>query len=214
MTVESKTEGTDKLYAGKFKTVEELENGYKNSAVVFDENTSLKKKLEDVTKIPDNYMTPSDIALHDADVADIKTLAKNAGLTQGQYEKLARETNAKAAAKLQSYESAKKELGADNLNLIQDFVKRQYGEKVSETLMKSVITNKDLRDDILSQRQRALNSSAPGIGRAGGAGTYAVTQEDVMVARDEMMKTNGKARVEAQKRYIGMQHQYAHQNKG
>jgi hypothetical protein len=207
-------EGGEKLYAGKFKTVEELEAGYKNSLPTFQENETLKKKLEDVTKVPDEYMTPSDVALHEADIAQIKLLAKNSGLTQAQYDKLARETNARTQANVQSFEAAKKELGADKLNMIQDFVKKQYGDKVSDALMKSVITNKELREEILNQRQAALNSAAPGMGRAGGAGTYAVTQKDVMTARDEMNKCRGKARVEAQKRYIAMQHQYAHQNKG
>ncbi len=204
----------DKLYAGKFKTVEELEAGYKNSLPTFQENETLKKKLDDVTKIPDEYQTPSDVALHETDLADIKRIAKSSGLTQAQYDKLVRESHAKTQANHQSFEAAKKELGADNLNLIQEFVKKQYGEKVSDALMKSVITNKDLREDILAQRTAVLNSTAPGMGRAGGAGSYAVTQKDVLASRDEMMKSRGKQRVEAQKRYVALQHQMAHQNKG
>jgi len=217
MTTEAKatsTEGEVKLYAGKFKTVEELEAGYKNSLPTFQENESLKKKLDDVTKVPDEYLTPSDIALHENDLAEIKRIAKNSGLTQAQYDKLARETNARTQANIQSFENAKKELGADKLNLIQDFVKKQYGDKVSDALMKSVITNKELREEILNQRTAALNSAAPGMGRASGSGSYLVTQKDVMAARDEMTKARGKARIEAQKRYISLQHQVAHQNKG
>lgn len=210
---DDKQNETEKLYAGKFKTVEELEAGYKNSLPTFQENENLKKKLEDITKVPDEYMTPVDLALDQDNIKDIKTLAKNSGLTQAQFDKLARETNAKLLSQTQSFEAAKKELGADNLNIIQDFVKKQYGEKVSDALMKSVITNKELRADILEQRKQALNSAAPGMGRATGYGSYTVTQKDVMTAREEMLKARGKARVEAQNRYIAMQHQMAHQGK-
>jgi hypothetical protein len=212
-TVPSEKETPAVLYAGKFKTVEELEAGYKNSLPVFQENENLKKKFEEVTKIPDEYMTPADIALHENDVKEIKLIAKNSGLTQSQYEKLARETNSRTVAAQQSFETARKELGSDNLNLIQDFVKKQYGDKVSDALMKSVITNKELREDILAQRQKALSSVVPGAGRVG-APNYAVTQKDILHARDEMQSARGRARVEAQKRYIAVQHQYAHQNKG
>jgi hypothetical protein len=79
--------------------------------------------------------------------------------------------------------------------------------------MKSVITNKELREDILAQRQRALSSVVPGAGRVG-ATNYAVTKKDILVAREEMQNARGKARVEAQRRYIAVHHQFAHQNKG
>lgn len=211
-TTEQKTNEGEKLYAGKFKTVEELESGYNNTAKLFQENEDLKKKFESVTKIPDEYLTPADVALHESDIAEVKRLAKNSGLTQDQFDKLARETHAKTASNIQSFELAKKELGADNLNIIQDFVKKQYGDKVSDALMKNIITNKELRDEILEQRKAALNSAAPGMGRAGGAGSYVVTNKDVMTARNEMVKSRGKARIEAQKKYIALQHQIAHQN--
>ena len=37
-----------------------------------------------------------------------------------------------------------------------------------------------------------------------------VTHKDVITARAEMLKTRGKARVEAQKRYISLSSQLAH----
>lgn len=201
-----------KLYAGKFPSVEALEEGYKNSLPVFQENETLKKKLEDVTKIPDDYQTPTDVNLHEEDLRDIKAVAKNSALTQKQYEKLAREAQAKALNKNQSFENAKKELGSDKLNLMQDFLKKQYGDKAASVLLQKAIIDKDLQEEILKQRSEALNSMTPGVGKVS-IGYHAVTQKDVLVARDEMTKSAGKARVEAQKRYIALQHQYAHQNK-
>jgi transcriptional regulator with XRE-family HTH domain len=206
-------EGGEKLYAGKFKTVEELEAGYKNSLPVFQENENLKKKVDEVTKIPDEYMTPADIALHDEDAAEVKRLAKNSGLTQAQYEKLARETHARTKSNVDSYEAAKKELGADKINQIQDFVTKTYGEKVGAKLLKDAITNKEIREELLAQRTAALNSAAPGMGRTGGAPSYSVTKKDVLTARTEMEKVRGKARVEARNKYISLQRQYAHQER-
>lgn len=199
------------LYAGKYKTVAELEEGYKQSLPVHQENQNLKKKLEDVTKVPDEYQTPTDITLHEADLALVKKEAKNSGLTQAQYEKLARERNALSASKHQSYEEAKKALGADKLNLLQDFLKKTYPEKVAETLLKQAIVNKDIQDQIFAQREAALNSQVPGSGRVSTGGGYHVTDKDVLKAREEMNSMRGKARVEAQRRYINLNRELAHQ---
>lgn len=214
---EQNNQGTqsDKLYAGKFKTVEELEQGYNNSAKVYQENDDLKKKFEEVTKIPDDYNTPADVALHDADLAIVKQEAKNSGLTQTQYEKLVRERNARSSSKHQSFEQAKKELGADNINILQDFLKKTYPEKVAEKMLNDAITNKEIRESILTQRQQYLNSTVPGGHRVSPAGGgYAVTEKDIYKARDEVQSSRGKAKVEATKRYINLQREFAHQKQG
>lgn len=203
-------EGGETLYAGKFKTVAELEAGYKNSLPTFQENENLKKKIEEATKVPDTYNTPADIALHESDLEAVKQEAKNSGLTQSQYEKLVKERNAKSVNRHQSYEQAKKDLGADNLNILQDFIKKTYPEKAGEALLRQAITNKEVRESIMAQRSEMLNSSVPGSGRVSTGGNYNITEKDVLKARDEMNNSRGRARVEAQKRYIAMQHQRAH----
>ena len=96
---------SDRLYAGKFKTVEELEAGYNNSAKVFQENEEVKRRLEESTKVPDDYQTPSDVQLHDNDIAQLKNAAKSSGLTQAQFDKLILRALEAAAARA-------KELGA------------------------------------------------------------------------------------------------------
>ncbi len=199
------------LYAGKFKTVAELEEGYKNSAKVFQENEDIKKKFEEVTKIPDHYNTPTDIQLHENDVADVQKSAKASGLTQAQYEKLVRETTAKSAAKHEAYESAKRDMGADNLNVLQDFINKTYPEKLRDIMLKQAITNNEVRETILNQRQEALRTGVPGMNRVAAGGNYQVTEKDAMKARDEMNATRGKARIKAQERYIALQREIAHQ---
>jgi len=126
----------DVLYAGKFKTVEELEAGYNNAAKVYQENEELKGKYTSLTTIPDEYAVPADVTLHDNDLAEIKRAAKDSGLTQAQFDKLALAQNQSVKSKLESFENSKKEIGADNLNLLQDFIKNTYPEKAGEALLK------------------------------------------------------------------------------
>jgi hypothetical protein len=198
------------LYAGKFKTVEELEAGYNSSARVFQENEDLKKRVEESTKVPDEYQTPADLALHDNDVAQLKAAAKESGLTQAQFERLAKKQTETVQAKLQDFENAKKDMGADNLNLLQDFLNKTYPDKVAEKMLKEAIKDKDLRAQLLDQRTKMLNSSVPGSNKVS-TGTYNdVTHDDVHKARDLMMKSRGKARVEAQKKYVALSSRLAH----
>jgi hypothetical protein len=199
-----------KLYAGKFKTVEELEAGYNNAAKVYQENDDLKKKHEESTKVPDAYFVPTGIELHENDLEELKQSSKNSGLTQAQFEKLAIAQNEKVRGKVQSFENAKKEIGADNLNLLQDFITKTYPQKAGEALMKEAIKNKEVREAILNQRTQALNSSVPGVNQVFSHSYNNVTHEDVIKARDVMTKSRGKARVEAQKRYIGLASKLAH----
>jgi hypothetical protein len=200
----------DKLYAGKFKTVEELEAGYNNAAKVYQENDDLKSKFTQATSIPDDYQVPADVTLHDNDVAELKQAAKESGLTQAQFEKLAAKQNSSVRAKVESFENSKKEIGVDNLNLLQDFLTKTYPDKVAEKMLKEAIKDKDLRAQILEQRTKTLNSSVPGVGRVSSGNYNAVTHEDVIKSREVMLKSRGKARVEAQKRYIAMSSQLAH----
>jgi len=199
-----------KLYAGKFKTIEELESGYNNSAKVFQENEDLKRQHAENTKIPEDYATPSGIELHDSDLADIKRTAKDSGLTQTQFDKLAHAQNQSVKTKYESFETAKKDIGADSLNMLQDFIGKSYPEKAGQALMKEAIKNKEVRDAILEQRTKSLNSTIPGSSTVNVSNYSAVNHEDVRKAREVMMGTRGKARVEAQARYVALSSQLAH----
>lgn len=198
------------LYAGKFKTVEELEAGYNSSARVFQENEDLKKRVEESTKVPDDYSVPQDVTLHENDLATLKATAKESGLTQSQFEKLAQKQTSTVKGKLESFENAKKEIGVDNLNLLQDFISKNYPEKAGDALLKEAIKNKEVRDQILEQRSKSLNSTVPGMNKVTTGNYNNVTHEDVKKAREVMMGSRGRARVEAQKRYISLSSQLAH----
>jgi len=206
----SDTDNEIKLYAGKFKSIEDLEAGYNNAAKVYQDNEDLKKRIEESTRVPDDYQIPSDVALHESDINDLKQAAKESGLTQVQFEKLALKQNQSVKSKVESFESAKKEIGADNLNLLQDFISKSFPDKVADKLLKEAIKDKDLRAQLMEQRTKALNSSVPGSSNVS-VGTYNnVTHEDVKKARDVMMASRGRARVEAQKRYVALSSQLAH----
>ena len=199
-----------KLYAGKFKTIEELEAGYNNAAKVYQENDDLKTKYTQATAVPDDYQVPANVALQDNDVQQLKQSAKESGLTQAQFEKLAAKQDSQVRGKLDAFENSKKEIGADNLNLLQDFISKSYPEKLRDAVLKEAIKNKDVRESLMAERTAALNSSTPGLGRVSSNNYNNVTHEDIIKAREVMTKSRGKARVEAQRRYIALSAQMAH----
>jgi hypothetical protein len=194
MTTEN-NEGGEKLYAGKFKTVEDLENGYKSSAVIFDENEKLKKQLTEVTTVPGDYINPADIALEENRVSELKARAKEAGMTQAQYEKFVRSDKARVDQHAQSFENAKKEVGEPTINMLKDYISKQYPTELGETMLKTFIANKTARDAALKHRDTLLNTATPGLGKISGGG-YNVTDEDVQKAYREKEKNphNLKAR--------------------
>lgn len=198
------------LYAGKFKTIEELEAGYNNSAKIYQENEDLKKRVEESTKIPDDYQIPSDVSLHDNDIAHLKASAKESGLTQSQFDRLALKQNQYVQSQMDTFENSKKEMGADNLNLLQDFLNKTYPDKVAEKMLKEAIKDKDIRAQLLDQRTKLLNSSIPGSNRVTVGSYNDVSHEDIKKARDVMMSSRGRARVEAQKKYIALSSRLAH----
>jgi hypothetical protein len=173
------TQETDvKLYAGKFKTVEELEAGYKNSLPTFQENEQLKAKLEEFTKVPDNYLNPSDVELEANRIADIQARAKIAGMTQAQYEKFVRDDKARVDAHQGAFEAARKEVGEETINLLKDYVGKNYPKELEDSMLKTFIGNKAARDAALNHRSQLLNSQTPGMSKTPALG-YSVTQDDV-----------------------------------
>lgn len=54
ITEELPAEEQPKLYAGKYKSVEELEKAYKNSAKVFNDNKTLQERLKNY-EVPESY---------------------------------------------------------------------------------------------------------------------------------------------------------------
>lgn len=176
-----------KLYAGKFKTVEELENGYKSSLPTFQENEALKKRLDDATKVPDAYLKPEGLELDEARLTNLQARAKEAGMTQAQYEKFVKSEKAALDARQANFEQAKKDVGEANINVITDYVKKNYPEALHESMINTFIGNKTMRDAAMSHRERLMANNVPGFGNSTPV-KHVVTDDDVrkaMAAKDK-----------------------------
>jgi hypothetical protein len=191
----------DKLYAGKFKTVEELEAGYKSSLPTFQENETLKKKVEELTSVPSDYLNPADVELEESRVNDIKARAKEAGLTQEQYNKMVLGDKSRVERNKQNFESARKEVGEETLNLLQDYVNKHYPKELTENMMRTFIGNKEARQAALNHRNQLLNNQVPGVNRVA-AGGYSVTQADINKAHAAKEKNPGD--MKARQHYINL----------
>ena len=181
MTDEKTEGGEEKLYAGKFKTVEELEAGYKNSAVIYDENQNLKNKVSELTTTPEVYLNPADIELDQSRVADIQARAKETGMTQAQYEKFVRSDKARVEQNNKNFENMKKEVGDETINILTDYVNKNYPKELQDNMIKTFIVNKDARAAALNHRQQILNNQVPGMNRPAQP-NYNVTEKDVSTA--------------------------------
>jgi hypothetical protein len=177
----TETTNENRLYAGKFKTVEELEAGYKNSLPTFQENEQLKAKVAELGTVPDTYINPADVELDQNRVSDIQAKAKAAGMTQIQYEKFLRNEKSRLEQNTQTYETMKKEMGDETLQILKDYVVKNYPSALQENMINTFIVNKDARAAALGHRTQLLNNQVPGMNKTPAAG-YHVTDEDVRKA--------------------------------
>lgn len=192
----------DKLYAGKFKTVEELEAGYKNSLPVFQENENLKKRVTELSQTPQDYVNPADLEHEEARINDIKARAKEAGLTQAQYEKLVRDDKRRAENYKSTFENAKKELGEEKVNLLKDYVEKNYPKEIADNMMRTFIGNKEAREAALKHRDQLLSNKVPGMEKTPPATGYRITNEDIRKAYDAKEKNKGD--MKARQHYINV----------
>jgi len=209
MTDQTASTEDTKLYAGKFKSVEDLENGYKNSAAVYDENEQLKAKLEQAVRVPDAYQRPADINLDPNRIADLETRAKETGMTQAQYEKFLANEKARIERGQQGFENARKEVGEETLNILQDYVKNHYPASLADGVLKTLITNKEARAEALQHRSRLLGDQVPGVGQPAFVKYNQVTDEDVKKAY--AAKDKNPHDMKARQRYINLIEQQAAQ---
>lgn len=202
----------ERKYAGKFSTIEQLEEGYKNSAKVYQENESLKNQLEEISKAPDEYIQPQGVQLGETDLNTVTNLAKNAGLTQKHFEKLALGWANRNQSKQQAFEQKIKEIGDETINVLKDYVSKNYPDKVADTVLKKLITDKEARQSALTHRTQTLNSAAPGFSKVNMGLSYTVTHEDVLKARSaaQSQPSNLKMR----DRYIALTAEYVKQKDG
>lgn len=200
-TKEEGSESNDRLYAGKFKTVEDMEVGYKNASAVYEENQTLKKQIEDFTNIPADYINPADVELEESRLTDIKSRAKEAGMTQAQYEKFVRSDKARIDQRKQSFEAAKKEVGEETINILKDYVGKHYPEPLRANMLNTFIGNKEARLAALQHRDQLLNNRVPGMERTSAVG-YTVTDKDIKKAYEA--KEANKGDMKAREHYMNL----------
>jgi hypothetical protein len=177
-SVEAQTESVDaildntpKLYAGKFKSVEELEKGYKQSLPLHQRNKELEAELQKLKSVPDDYSVPSDVDLRDAQLNELKIIAKRAGLNEEQFASAAQALNESASQQISAFAERKESLGEEKLNLLKGFVEKNFNgfdDNFRETMFNHIIRDDKIMSDAMKQREQQLNSQVPGMSGTAG----------------------------------------------
>lgn len=199
-----------KLFAGKYKTVEELEEGYKASLRVHLENKELKEKYDEATSVPDSYKVPEGLQLRENEVREIQQIARDSGLTQIQFERTAKAMEERIKSQRESFEAARKEIGDQRLVLIEDYVKKAYPESLQQPVINHIIKDKKAMDDALKHRDQLLDSRVPGIDGSGNLGKKPSYdgQKEVMEAAREYERSPTQANKD---RYIALATEVGHE---
>lgn len=152
-----------KKWAGKFETPEALEEAYNNTAKVHQENVDLKGKYESLTKVPERYSLPPEIKVSARETAILERAAKKAGLNQDHFTKMVEEFHIEENSKMQAIADRRKLIGEEKVNVVHDYVKKFYPEKVQDVLFNEIIKDDETMRQAMSDRDKRLNSQTPGI---------------------------------------------------
>lgn len=152
-----------KLYAGKYKSVEELEKGYCHSLQSLNE---IKSELKSFTA-PEEYIIP-DVKTHHEIISRAKELAKSTGLSQSQFDAVVRKMDEKNRDSIEKFEESKKRAG-EKLDILEDYVSRHYPKKLKSTIINSLVMDPEAMDEALKHRESMLNTQVPGIHSARGS---------------------------------------------
>jgi hypothetical protein len=196
------TPAVEKLYAGKFKTVEELEAGYKNSLPTFQENENLKKQLNELSSVPAGYINPSDVQMETNRVEDIQARAREAGMTQAQYEKFLRGDKSRLDQYQSTFDAARKEVGEATLNVLSDYVTKNYPKEIGDKMLNTFITNKEMRASALAHRDQLLSNKVAGIGGITPPTAFNVTAQDIKKAY--AAKESNRGDMQARTHYLNL----------
>ena len=166
-----------KLYAGKYKSVEELEKGYCHSLQALNE---IKSELKSFTA-PEEYIIP-DVKTHHEIISRAKELAKSTGLSQSQFDAVVRKMDEKNRDSIEKFEESKKRAG-EKLDILEDYVSRHYPKKLKSTIINSLVMDPEAMDEALKHRESMLNTQVPGIHSARGASfsTNDKTEKEKMI---------------------------------
>ena len=177
-------EAKEKLLADKYKSVEALEEGYKQLARLQTETADKLKKSQTDFLIPDDYLKPADTKLSDDEIAHLKGFAKDTQMTQRQFDNLLANRQAAKDAEVSRFEEEKKKLGEEKINLITDYVKRFYPANMVDKMVKTCLEDPLMAEAALGHRSKLLNTGVPGISNTS-APAYHVSYEDVIKAREK-----------------------------
>lgn len=167
--VENNTPVTEKLWAGKYKTPEEMEEAIQGKDKEYVKLKQTHDALQNAQKAPDDYAVPDNADLLQSEVEALKAAAKTANLNQEGFEKLASELAGTRKKEQEVYDAQIKEVGTENVTLLEDYVKKHYPQPIQQTVLKQLIQDKEARSAALEHRKSLLNSRAPGMseGNAG-----------------------------------------------
>lgn len=182
------TDSTEKKYAGKFDTIEALEEGYKNAAKVYQSNEDLKRKVDELSMVPDDYRIPAGISDSDH-ITRLKGMARSGKLTQQQFEELAKKSDDDSRLQQENFERNKSALGEERLNVLKDYVNKNYPEEIHQIMLDKIIDDEKIRNGALKHRDKLLNTSVPGGGHVPTTGSSSVSYEDVLKSREALMKS-------------------------
>ncbi|WP_246562467.1 hypothetical protein [Rickettsiella endosymbiont of Dermanyssus gallinae] len=196
---ETTTAEEPKLYAGKYKSVGELEKAYKNSATVFNENKTLKEKLKS-HEVPENYSLP-DVSLPENVLKEMQSLAKTARLSQEQFNKTLTVMQEQQQQEKARKEERKKLLG-DNFKIAEDYVTKNYLPAFHNPILNTLLGDEIAMSDAMKHREQLLNSQVPGLGsqRANLTDSDDGKNELLKIAAEYRQNPNDKNR----KRYINI----------
>lgn len=187
----------DYQYAGKYKSVEDLENGYKEMTSLHTKKMNeLNEKLKGFTGSPEEYTLPEDAPKFNDNIMDsLQEWGKENGLSQEAYEDLVSKAYEAEVAKLEAQKSEEMaKLGKDpeaRIENLNDKWAATFGEEAVEWMNGKALTAADVEmfESILSA------NSPSGVHQNGKAnvGQVAITDEQLtnaMMAKDSagMMK--------------------------
>ena len=159
------SEDTEVLYAGKFKSVEELEKGYKESLSVHMKNKELETKLAEMQAVPESYNVPEMSNLDSKQLAELTEVARNSKMTQAQFDAAISSLASNAQQQQSQWETRKKLVGEQNINVLKKYVDEtfsSYDEGFRSTMLNKIISDDSTMEKAMQDRERKLNSSLPG----------------------------------------------------
>jgi len=163
-------EENEVLYAGKFKSVEELEKGYKESLSVHVKNKELEEKLSQMQAVPDSYNVPENSILDSKQLAELTEVAKNSKMSQEQFDAAINSLASNAKQQESQWETRKKLIGEQNINVLKKYVDENfstYDERFRSQMLNQIILDDATMEKAMEDREKRLNSSIPGVNQTG-----------------------------------------------